>query len=178
MVRGGAGLYWETELLWRRLRERAAIGPIGNGRLQVPHTSFTNIFPGIVNLNTGQPVPIGASLPASGQLTNMTIGQFMQIYNAQIGGLQAALAPRDATTCRCATSRSARPPRTSTRSSIPVQHALHMSLGIQRELPGNMVLGVEFVRRQLRRHAARLARLEPVQPLRQRRADAGDSALH
>ncbi len=63
MVRGGAGLYWETELLWRRLRERAAIGPIGNGRLQVPHTSFTNIFPGIFNLDTGQPVPVGASLP-------------------------------------------------------------------------------------------------------------------
>ena len=59
-VRGGAGLYWETELLWRRLRERAAIGPVGNGRLQVPHTSFTNIFPGIININTGQPVPIGA----------------------------------------------------------------------------------------------------------------------
>ena len=46
VVRGGAGLYWETELLWRRLQERAAIGPVGNGRLQVPHTSFVNIFPG------------------------------------------------------------------------------------------------------------------------------------
>ena len=53
VVRGGAGLYWETELLWRRLQERAAIGPVGNGRLQVPHTSFVNIFPGIINLNTG-----------------------------------------------------------------------------------------------------------------------------
>ena len=94
VVRGGAGLYWETELLWRRLRERAAIGPVGNGRLQVPHTSFTNIFPGIINLNTGQPVAVGASLPAAGAVTNMTIGQFMQIYNAQIGALQAALAPR------------------------------------------------------------------------------------
>ena len=30
---------------------------------------------------------------------------------------------------------------------------------------------------QLRRHAARIARPEPLQPLRQRRADAGDSAL-
>ena len=50
VLRGGAGLYWDTELLWRRLEERAAIGPVGNGRLQVPHTSFTNIFPGIVNL--------------------------------------------------------------------------------------------------------------------------------
>ena len=30
----------------------------------------------------------------------------------------------------------------------PVQHSLHMNLGVQRELPGNMVLGVEFVRRR------------------------------
>ncbi len=84
VVRGGAGLYWETELLWRRLRERAAIGPIGNGRLQVPHTSFVNIFPGIINLNTGAPVAVGAALPASGQVTNLTIGQFMQIYNRRL----------------------------------------------------------------------------------------------
>ena len=101
------------------LAERAAIGPVGNGRLQVPHTSFTNIFPGIINLNTGQPVPVGASLPASGQVTNMTIGQFMQIYNAQIGGAAGGSWRRRASTiCRCATSRSARRPAISTRSSI------------------------------------------------------------
>ena len=146
VVRGGAGLYWETELLWRRLRERAAIGPIGNGRLQVPHTAFTNIFPGIINLNTGQPVAVGASLPASGQVTNMTIGQFMQIYNAQIGGLQAALAPRgdDLTVRNIQIGKTAADLYP---LEYPVQHALHMSLGIQRELPGNMVLGAELVRR-------------------------------
>ena len=91
VVRGGAGLYWETELLWRRLQERAAIGPVGNGRLQVPHTSFFNIFPGILNFSAGgQPVPIGAPLPAN-QLTNLTVGQFMQIYAQQIAALQARL---------------------------------------------------------------------------------------
>ena len=147
VVRGGAGLYWETELLWRRLRERAAIGPIGNGRLQVPHTSFTNIFPGIINLNTGQPVPVGAALPASGQVTNMTIGQFMQIYNAQIGALQAALAPRGDDL----SVRNIQIGKTATDLyplEYPVQHALHMSLGVQRELPGNLVLGAELVRRR------------------------------
>ena len=145
VVRGGAGLYWETELLWRRLRERAAIGPIGNGRLQVPHTSFTNIFPGIINLNTGQPVPVGAALPAS-TVTNLTIGQFMQIYNAQIGALQAALAPRGDDL----SVRNIQIGKTATDLyplEYPVQHALHMSLGIQRELPGNMVLAAELVRR-------------------------------
>lgn len=146
VVRGGAGLYWETELLWRRLRERAAIGPIGNGRLQVPHTSFTNIFPGIINLNTGQPVAIGAGLPAN-TVTNLTIGQFMQIYNAQIGALQAALAPRGDDL----SVRNIQIGKTATDlypHEFPVQHALHMSLGVQRELAGNMVFGAELVRRR------------------------------
>jgi hypothetical protein len=148
VVRGGAGLYWETELLWRRLRERAAIGPVGNGRLQVPHTAFVNIFPGIINLNTGQPVPIGAPLPASGQLTNLTIGQYMQIYDSQIAALQARLAP---TNLNDLSVRNINIGKTATDLyplEYPVQHALHMSLGVQRELPGNSVLNVEFVRRR------------------------------
>ena len=148
VVRGGAGLYWETELLWRRLRERAAIGPIGNGRLQVPHTAFTNIFPGIINLNTGQPVPVGATLPASGQVTNMTVGQFMQIYNAQIGALQAQLAPRDLNDLSVRNIQLGKTATDLYPHEYPVQHALHMSLGVQRELPGNMVLAVEAVRRR------------------------------
>src|SRR5437763_9963273 len=36
VVRGGAGIYYDTESLYRRLQERAAIGPIGNGRIQYP----------------------------------------------------------------------------------------------------------------------------------------------
>jgi hypothetical protein len=147
VVRGGAGLYWETELLWRRLRERAAIGPIGNGRLQVPHTSFVNIFPGIINLNTGQPVPIGAPLPASGTLTNLTVGQFMQIYDQQIAALQAQLAP---TNLNDLSVRNIQLGKTATDLyplEYPVQHAIHMNIGVQRELRGNVVLGVELVRR-------------------------------
>ena len=147
VVRGGAGLYWETELLWRRLQERAAIGPVGNGRLQVPHTSFVNIFPGIINLNTGQPVPVGAPLPASGQLTNLTVGQFMQIYNAQIAALQAQLAPTNLNDLSVRNIQLSKTAGDLYPAEYPVQHSIHMNLGVQRELPGNMVLGVEFVRR-------------------------------
>jgi hypothetical protein len=147
VVRGGAGLYWETELLWRRLQERAAIGPVGNGRIQVPHTSFVNIFPGIINLNTGQPVPIGAPLPPSGQVTNLTIGQFMQIYDRQIAALQAQLAPTNLNDLSVRNIQLSKTAGDLYPRDYPVQHAIHMSLGVQRELPGNMVVGAEFVRR-------------------------------
>jgi hypothetical protein len=147
VVRGGAGLYWETELLWRRLQERAAIGPVGNGRLQVPHTSFVNIFPGIINLNTGTPVAIGAALPASGQVTNLTVGQFMQIYTQQIAALQAQLAPRNLDDLSVRNIQLSKTAGDLYPHEYPVQHSIHMNIGVQRELRGNMVLGVEFVRR-------------------------------
>jgi hypothetical protein len=147
VLRGGAGLYWETELLWRRLQERAAIGPVGNGRLQVPHTSFVNIFPGIINLNTGAPVAIGESLPASGQVTNLTVGQFMQIYNQQIAAVQAQLAPRNLNDLSVRNIQLSKTAGDLYPREYPVQHSFHMNLGIQRELRGNVVVGVEFVRR-------------------------------
>ena len=146
VVRGGAGIYWDTELLWRRLEERAAIGPIGNGRLQVPHTSFTNIFNGIVNAGTGQPVPVGAALPASGALTNMTVGQFMQIYNAQIAAVRAALAPKgnDLSIRNIQIAKSA---ANLYPHDYPVQRSYHMNIGLQHDLGHDMVINVDYVRR-------------------------------
>ena len=147
VVRAGAGIYWDTELLYRRLQERAAIGPIGNGRLQVPHTSFTNIFPGIVNLNTGLPVPIGAALPASGQVTNLTVGQFMQIYNQQIAALNAQLAPKNLNDLSI---RNIQISKTATQlypHDYPVQHSNQMNVGVQHDLGHDMTVGVDYVRR-------------------------------
>jgi hypothetical protein len=146
VVRGGAGIYWETELLWRRLEERGYIGPLGNGRQQVPHTAFTNIFPGIVNLNTGQPVAVGAPLPPSGVLTNLTIGQFMQIYNAQI----ADVTQRLTRTTFDLSVRGIQIGKTGSNLyplNYPVQRSYHMNIGFQRDLGHDMVVNVDFVRR-------------------------------
>jgi hypothetical protein len=144
VVRGGAGIYWDTEQLWQRLEERGYIGPRGNGRQQVPHTAFTNIFPGIINLNTQQPVAVGAPLPASGQLTNMTIGQFMQIYNAQIAAVTQRLSVVDLNV------RGIQVGKTGSNLyplEYPVQRSYHMNIGFQRDLGHDMVVNVDFVRR-------------------------------
>src|SRR5262249_2378837 len=95
VVRGGFGIYYDTELLYLRLQERAFTGPVGNGRIQFPTTGFTNIFPTIFNISPGgAPVPVGAPLP-SGQLTNMTLGQFIQIQQQQGPIIAAQLAPKN-----------------------------------------------------------------------------------
>src|SRR5262249_37904965 len=93
VVRGGFGMYYDTESLYRRLQERAFIGPVGNGRIQFPTTGFTNIFPGVVNISLGgAAVPVGAPLP-SGQLTNLTLGQYLQIQQQQAPAIVAQLTP-------------------------------------------------------------------------------------
>ncbi len=145
VVRGGAGIYWETELLWRRLQERAFTGPVGNGRIQFPSTGFTNIFPGIIDLGAGgAPVPVGAPVPQS--LTNMTLGQFLQIYNQQIGAIQQTFGTlsNDLSIRNIQLNKSAAQlyPK-----EYPVQRSYHMNIGIQRELRQDMVLTVDYVRR-------------------------------
>ncbi len=152
VVRAGAGIYWETELLWRRLQERAFIGPRGNGRIQFPSTGFTNIFGpsaaqplGIIDFGAGgRPVPVGAPVPQS--LTNMTLGQFLQIYNQQIGAINQTFGQlsNDLSVRNIQLNKSAAQlyPH-----DYPVQRSYHMNAGIQRDLGHNMVITVDYVRR-------------------------------
>ncbi|HYL76526.1 MAG TPA: carboxypeptidase regulatory-like domain-containing protein [Bryobacteraceae bacterium] len=152
VIRAGAGLYYDTEQLYRRLQERSEIGPLGNGRILEPSTQYTNIFPGIINVGvtaaTGKvsPIPVGALLP-SAAITNLTLGQFLQILAQQTPILQAALTPtnKNDLTIRpidISKSGSQLVPR-----NYPVQHSYHMSVGMQRELRHDLVLNVDFVRR-------------------------------
>jgi hypothetical protein len=151
VVRGGAGIYWDTEQLWRRLEERGYIGPLGNGRQLVAHTSFTNIFPGIVAATVnaqGQlqatPVPVGAPLPAAGILSNLTVGQFMQIVNAQIGGITQSLSTINPNV------RGIQVGKQGTNLyplDYPVMRSYHMNVGVTRDLGHDMVVNVDFVRR-------------------------------
>ncbi|MEP7273865.1 MAG: hypothetical protein ABI882_20360, partial [Acidobacteriota bacterium] len=146
VVRGAAGIYWDTELLWRRLEERGSIGPVGNGRVQVPHTSFTNIFPGILNLGAGgTPVAVGAPLPAN-TITNLTVAQFMQIYAAQIAGIRANLAP-NLSDLSVRGIQKVKSGANLYPLDYPVQRSYHMNIGFQHDLGHDMTLNVDLVRR-------------------------------
>lgn len=149
VVRGGAGIYYDTESLYRRLQERAGIGPVGNGRIQYPSSGLKNIFPGILYLN-GQgavtPVAVGDPLPYS-QLTNLTLGQFLQIYDQQFPGLQAALAPKNLNDLSVRNIQLSKTAAQLYPLHYPTQRSYQMSLGVQREVTGSLVVSADYVRR-------------------------------
>ena len=152
VIRGGAGLYYDTEQLYRRLQERSEIGPLGNGRVQEPSTQYTNIFPGIVNVGvtaaTGKLtlVPVGATLPSSA-ITTLTLGQFMQIVQQQTPGLTAALTPANKNDLTIRPIDISKTGAQLLPRNYPVQKSYHTSIGVQRQLRRDLVLSADFVRR-------------------------------
>jgi hypothetical protein len=150
VIRGGAGIYWDSEPLWHHQNASALLEPPGSGRTTLSAGSLTNIFPNIVNLSTGAPLNIGDPLPLN-TLTNMTLGQFIQIYNQQLPALTAQLAPNN--------------PQTSgpyTVTGLDIAKAgieLHgpnfknlrsyqTSVGVQHEFGHDLVLQLDWARRQ------------------------------
>jgi len=92
VVRAGGGIYWDSPPGYYHNRDYASTGPVGDGRATLSSQAFLNTFPGIVNLFTGAPIPVGSPIPV-GVFSNMTLRQFDQIYQSQIGAITAKVAP-------------------------------------------------------------------------------------
>jgi hypothetical protein len=149
VIRGGAGLFWDSEPLWHHFRAGAELGPLGNGRTTLAATSLTNIFPNIVNLVTGAPLPIGAAIPLN-TLTNMTLGQFEQIYNAEIPTLTQQFAPTPPASGPFSVS-GVDVAKTALEIHAPnfaIMRSYQNSIGVQRDLGHDMILQADWARRQ------------------------------
>ena len=151
VIRGGAGIYWDSTPGYYKLREAASIGPPGSARSTLAASAFTNIYPGILNFNLGGvPIPIGAPLPLSA-LTNMTIGQFVNLVNQELPNIAATLAPPN-------------PPRSGPfpypninyakqgveiyPTHFPLARSYQTSIGVQHDLGHGMVITADWARRQ------------------------------
>jgi hypothetical protein len=149
VIRGGAGMFWDSEPLWHHFRAASSLGPLGDGRSTLTASALTNIFPNIVNLSTGAPLPIGAALPLN-TLTNMTLAQFNQIYSQQIPLLTQELAPTPQksgpfTVAGIDVAKSGVELHT---PDFPLMRSYQTSIGIQRDMGHDMVLTADWARRQ------------------------------
>lgn len=153
VFRGGGGIYWDSTPYYYKLREAPVIGPLGDGRVTLSASAFTNNIPGILNLSAGGTViPIGAPLPL-GALTTMTIGQFQTLVNQELPGISAQLFPSTVQTSGpyCSTCTGIDVLKQGVEvypSSFPLARSYQTSLGVQRELPMGMVLTADWARRQ------------------------------
>ncbi|HKV40468.1 MAG TPA: TonB-dependent receptor [Blastocatellia bacterium] len=150
VVRGGAGLYYDTVLFVTRLQERATIGPAGNGRSQLAGAYFQN------NLSFPQlplPSPLNLINPAIGASINFTTiptkftGQnFMNLLNTEspllLAGLQAAGAAGFSGIDFFKTGTGILDP------NLQVPYSLQYSFGVEHQLPHNLALSADFVLRK------------------------------
>ena len=151
VIRGGAGMYWDTTPIYWRSRENGFIGPVGNGRVTITAGALTNTIPGVTQFIGGRAVPLNVGDPLPVQtLTTMTLGQFLQVYNAQYGNISQKVSPTPPasgpyTTTDIDILKTASeiyPP------SYPLTRSYQTSLGVQRDVGYGMVLTADWVRRQ------------------------------
>ena len=159
VIRAGGGIYWDSPPGYYHNRTYASNGPVGDGRATLSSQAFTNIFPNILVL--GVPgacpipglkcaqLPVGAPIPV-GLLTTMSLREFDQIYQQQIGAITAKLSPTPPTSGPYSVtgidvSKSGIeifPPQ------FPIARSYQINVGIQRDLGHDMVLTADYAMRQ------------------------------
>jgi hypothetical protein len=177
VIRGGAGMYWETNPVWEQFRQGASIGPVGDGRITLAVSAFTNIFPNKYYQTASgvQPLPIGAPLPLNA-LSNVTFGDLIEIMKQQVPQLQTRFFGNTPTSGPYTTSfiDVTKQGVEIYPAAFPFLHSYQTSLGVQRELSRDFVISADWAQRigihanlgeqDLNRFARISSGLQPVIP--------------
>ncbi len=140
VVRAGVGRFYRPHGLASSLdAERVALGPPGVGRQNFAGSSIFNCVPGIPGL------PVGTPLDFRNAPTFFTGADLMAILPAIRGCLAQRLASADPTVQQIQISKQAFPAIFPV--EVPNPSAVHVNLGVQRELGGGLVVSADAVYR-------------------------------
>jgi Carboxypeptidase regulatory-like domain len=135
VVRGGAGIFYDTQLAWWRLGERAVIG--ASGRQFIANAAVTRID--------------GSGLPFSTAYLNSLAYRY-GTFLAQLPALRAqqdAKYPGTGTDPQILLSKQANALGAIYPHDFPTTQAQHFNIGVQRELPWNIMLQADYVYRHM-----------------------------
>ena len=154
VIRGGAGIYYDTSSFSYKVHPLSNMGPVGNGPVPLPSSVFTNIFPNIIEQGpngTFPALPIGAQIPTT-TFTNLTLNQFMQIYNQQYPAINARFIPATPITSgpyQYSNEDLLKSAGTNLAPNYPLPRSYQTSVGVQRDFGHDIVVTADWVRRQV-----------------------------
>jgi hypothetical protein len=135
VVRGGAGIFYDTQLAWWRLGERAVIG--GSGRQFLGNAAVTQLDGSGQNFSTAYLNSLG-----------YVYGQFLRELPA-LRAQQDAKFPGTGDQAQILLSKQANALGALYPREFPTTQAQHFNLGFQRDLPGGIVAQADFVYRHM-----------------------------
>lgn len=140
VIRGGAGVYYDTIDIELRLIERSYLGPLGSGYLTLGGSSIPNPIPGIPGVKVGQPLNFNTPTAFPGSA-------LIAILPAVRAGVAAQL-PSPATASLALTTVAFAKQGTELLSQdfVPPE-AQHFSLGVQHQLKPDLAISADFVYR-------------------------------
>jgi hypothetical protein len=146
VVRGGAGIYYDTMNLEIRLQERAMIGPAGTGRVLLPDSVF---FPTIAQINGfGNLPPSLQPTDLESGPTTFTAAELNQLIPQFYAGAQAELGPPGNTSLAIRNINIFKTGTELLAQNFRPPYSEHASIGIQREVRSDFVISADFVFRQ------------------------------
>jgi len=146
VIRGGAGIYYDTINLEERLIERAMLGPAGTGRALLGDSVF---FPTISEIYGfgNLPGPLQPSALSS-EPTTFTGAALVNLLPIFYAGAQAELGPPGNTSLAIRNINVFKTGEELLAQNFRPPYSEHVSIGVQRELRTDLVLSADFVFRQ------------------------------
>jgi hypothetical protein len=143
VIRGGSGLYYDSDLGFTRIQERRLIGPWGNGRVLIPGSAILNPLAG----QPGQPPTLqqlsAAASAINGSLTGQQAFNLLSTIRAQ--ELARYPTPNDLSI------RNIEVYKTGGEifdNGTRTPYTIQVTTGVQREIMRNMVVTADFIMRR------------------------------
>jgi hypothetical protein len=140
VIRGGAGIYYDTIDIELRLIERSYIGPLGAGYLTLPGSLIPNPIPGVPRVPLGTPLDFTTPTAFPGSAV-------VNILQLIVQNVKSQLPSPDKATLAVTTIGFAKSGTELITPDFVPDSAQHFSLGVQRQIRSDLAFSADFVYR-------------------------------